>query len=625
MKTLDQNDIDLLLSKPLFRTLRAEDRARLLVHAKRRMLEAGEVLYDPQTPGTHVYLLQSGALRVEKNHTTALVESGFAGEELVLGGRAYASTAVAALPTAVFVLPVHALSELVATNPRIKSLLFDSYAGAATTETDAAAETRQPARVSQLSVTRVEEERYGAQLIGWICAIVLPYLVYKMGMSGGLGKDAAYFLAIITSAVTMWVFTLVPAFIPPLFSILATILFDIAPPEVAVAGFASSGFFMLMSIFAIGALMVMSGLTYRISLQILKIIPASPFWYNVSLLLYGMILTPVIPSQLGRTTIVLPFLSTLIGTAGGKRNDPAVAQLIVSAMAGVSLLASVFLTGKPANLIIFGLFDMQTQFAFAWLQWLIAASFTGIVLIALYFLIVTIFFKSKEHFGIHKHIIQSQVQTLGPMTGLEISALIAIGLVITGILTATYHKVDIAWMSMAIMVVLLLMGSLKRDDIGGRVDWTVIIFIASIVTWVPVMKLTGLDKLVFSYFSWIGVYMKTQLPLFILGLSLFIVLLRLALPEIVAEILLVTLLLPLANQAGVSPWLIGFIVLTMCETYIFPYQAPYHLQLKNHLANLGQDALYEERTVIRYNVLLTIARIAAIYASLPFWKYLDIL
>ncbi len=625
MKTLDQNDIDLLLSKPLFRTLRAEDRARLLVHAKRCMLEAGEVLYDPQTPGTHVYLLQSGALRVEKNHVSVLVESGFAGEELVLGGRAYASTAVAALPTAVFMLPVHALSELVAINPRIKSLLFDSYAGTATATADSAAGEREPVRVSPLSVTRAGEERFAAQLIGWICAIVLPYFVYKMGMSGGLEKDAVYFLAIVTSAVTMWVFTLVPAFIPPLFSILATILFDIAPPEVAVAGFASSGFFMLMSIFAIGALMVMSGLTYRISLQILKIIPASPFWYNVSLLLYGMILTPVIPSQLGRTTIVLPFLSTLIGTAGGKKNDPAVAQLIVSAMAGVGLLASIFLTGKPANLIIFGLFDMQTQFAFAWLQWLIAASFTGIVLIALYFLIVAVFFKSKEHFGIHKHIIHSQVRTLGPMTGLEISALIAIGLVITGILTATYHKVDIAWMSMTIMVVLLLIGSLKRDDIGARVDWTVIIFIASIITWVPVMKLTGLDKLVFSYFSWIGVYMKTQLPLFILGLSVFIVVLRLALPEIVAEILLVTLLLPLASQAGVSPWLIGFVVLTMCETYIFPYQAPYHLQLKNHLANLGQDELYEEAKVIRYNVLLTLARIVAIYASLPFWKYLDIL
>ena len=119
--------------------------------------------------------------------------------------------------------------------------------------------------------------------------------------------------------------------------------------------------------------------------------------------------------------------------------------------------------------------------------------------------------------------------------------------------------------------------------------------------------------------------MKTQLPLFILALCFTIIVVRLALPEIVTEVLLVTLLLPLSSAAGVSPWLLGFIILTMCEAYIFPYQTPYHIQLKNQLALLGQEELYDQKKVIRFNIVLTLARVAAIYASLPFWKYLDIL
>lgn len=614
MTALDQAGIDLLLREPVFGLLTAEDRARLLLHIGVRTLAPGQTLIDEASAPTHVFVIQSGELEIKRNQLASSRQSGFVGEELALGARSYTTTVVAIKPSTVYMIPVRTLAGLVDAHPSLKTLLFDSYAHPEGT----AVAVIEPKPVLPVA-------RFGMQMLGWLLAMLGPLLVWKICSGLGLNKDAAYFLAIVCSAVAMWVFNLVPAFLPPLFSVLATILFDIAPPQVAVAGFASNGFFMLLSIFAIGALMVMSGLTYRISLHILKLVPASPFWYNISLFLYGLILTPVIPSQLGRTTIVLPFLSTLIETAGGKKNDPAVAQFIVSAMAGVALAASIFLTGKPANLIIFGLFDTQTQFAFAWLQWFYAASFTGVVLVFLYLLMLTFLFDTKQQFGIPKHVILSQMRTLGPVSTIEWSALIAIGLLIGGILTASLHKVDIAWMSMTILVTLLLFGSIQKDDISKRVDWTILIFIASIVAWVPIMRLTGLDRLVFGSFSWVGIYMKTQLPLFILALSFAIILIRLALPEMVTEILLVTLLLPLANLAGVSPWLIGFIILTMCETYIFPYQAPYHIQLKNQLAALGQDALYDERKVIRFNIVLTLARVAAIYASLPFWKYLDIL
>ena len=616
MTALDQHSIDLFQHEPIFTLVSAEDRARLLTHIGVRRLAAGETLFDESTSLGQVFLIQSGDLKLTRNGADSQRKSGFIGAELVLGAAGFKSKAVASQASVVYVIPARALDNLVAAYASVKSLLFESYANPL--------DTPPRAPVAPASVA-APDERLGLQLFGWLVAIAGPLLVWKVCVGFGLHGDASTFLAIVTSAVAMWVFNLMPAFVPPLFSVLATVLFDIASPQVALAGFGSNGFFMLLSIFAIGALMVMSGLTYRISLHILKLVPASPFWYNISLFLYGLILTPVIPSQLGRTTIVLPFLSTLIDTAGGRKNDPAVAQFIVSAMAGVGLTASIFLTGKPANLIIFGLFDVQTQFAFAWLQWFYAASFTGLVLVILYFLTAVFLFKHTEQFGIPKHVINAQMRTLGPMSTSEWSALIGIGLVVIGILTNSLHKVDISWMSLTILVGLLLFGSIQKDDLSKRVDWSILIFIASIVAWVPIMKQVGLDTLISTSFSWVGVYMKTQLPLFILALCFTIIVVRLALPEIVTEVLLVTLLLPLSSAAGVSPWLLGFIILTMCEAYIFPYQTPYHIQLKNQLALLGQEELYDQKKVIRFNIVLTLARVAAIYASLPFWKYLDIL
>jgi len=183
-----------------------------------------------------------------------------------------------------------------------------------------------------------------------------------------------------------------------------------------------------------------------------------------------------------------------------------------------------------------------------------------------------------------------------------------------------------AWskMSMAILLTLLFFGAISKDDLSHRIDWSILIFIGSIIAWVPVMKMTGIEMVIAKTFSWAGVYMKSDLELFIVALCGFIILIRFALPELVAEILLVTILFPLAQAQGVSLWLIGFVILTMCEMYIFPYQAPYFVQMKNLLSSLGQDGKYAEGRIIAFNAAMTLARVAAIYASIPFWKYMKI-
>ena len=55
------------------------------------------------------------------------------------------------------------------------------------------------------------------------------------------------------------------------------------------------------------------------------------------------------------------------------------------------------------------------------------------------------------------------------MNGTERMALAGIALVVVGILTTSFHKVEIAWVTVAIMVALLLIGSIQRDDINKRI------------------------------------------------------------------------------------------------------------------------------------------------------------
>jgi DASS family divalent anion:Na+ symporter len=619
---LDQSDIEFLISTPLFIALSGNDGANTLIHFNKINLSDNECLFDSGSIHEKVYIIRNGQIDVDKNNVLSIRTSGFLGEELVLGSKGYISSAISNGSSTVYAISIGYITDLINSSRSVKQLFFDSFNGIP--QLNEIENNDLPTKENKARSN--SNQSFILQVVGWLLVIATPLLILKFGSSiQGLNQNAIYFLGLLMSTVMMWIFNLTPAFVPPLFSIIGAIIFDIVPASVALAGFASDGFFMLLSIFAIGALMVMSGLTYRISLVILRIVPANTFWYNLALFLYGLVLTPILPSQLGRGVIVTPFLSSLIETTGRKKNNLAVAQLITSAISGISLMAATFLTGKPANLIVYSLMDVQTQFAFSWLPWLYSASFTGAVILILYLTVSTLYFRKAPTFSISYDVVRAQQKMLGPITPIEWSALVAILFVMVGILTVTYHRVEIPWFSMTILMALLIFGSLSKEDINNKVDWTTLIFIGSIVTWVPIIRMTGIDVLITQNFGGLGVYMKTYLPLFILGLCGAIVVIRLALPELVTEIMLVTLLLPVANVVGISSWLIGFVILTMAESYIFPYQAPYHLQMQNLLLAKNQGELYEERKIIVFNVLMILVKVIAISVSLPFWKYINVI
>ncbi len=628
MKSLESSDIEFVIGNPLFRQMRPMDRARILGHVRRRDLAAGEMLYEEGGSSEYIFLVGKGNLLFKDGDKESLVTAHAPlGEETLLGSEVLIGSAAATETSVVYLFPKRRLGEVINGSPRLRTILFEqlmmrtSVTGQGDLETTVAAVRRKTEVESEQTITASGTT---IRLLGWLLAVLVPAAVLQYGPDMGLETNAIYFLAIIGVTMVMWLFDLVPAFVAPLFSVLAFILFDVASPKVAVAGFASDGFFMLLSIFAVGALMVMSGLTYRISLAMLRIFPGSPFWYSVSLFLPGVILTPILPSQLGRTVIVTPSVADMIEISGAGRNDRMAAQFVASGVLGLSLMASIFLTGKPANLIVFGMFDAQTQFAFQWMQWLWASLVAGGVLLLLYFLLMPVFFRNNREFHVPKEVVRNQSRMLGPLSSTEWATIAAILLLLAGILTTSLHKVDIPWMSMAILLALLFFGALKKEDLSQRIDWSILIFIGSIIAWVPVMKMTGIEGVIAETFAWVGDYMKEDLTGFVLALCGLIIIVRLALPELVLEILLVTILFPLASTAGVSLWLIGFVILTMCESYIFPYQAPYHVQMKNILGTFGLEGRYDETRVLIFNFVMTLARVAAIYVSIPYWKYLDI-
>jgi DASS family divalent anion:Na+ symporter len=120
----------------------------------------------------------------------------------------------------------------------------------------------------------------------------------------------------------------------------------------------------------------------------------------------------------------------------------------------------------------------------------------------------------------------------------------------------------------------------------------------------------------------VGSLMHDNMPLFIALLFGLISVVRVAVPTNATVVILAAIFMPLAEINGVNSWVIGFLILLFSDCWFLPFQNSFYLQLMDLNRERG---LYDERSFLTVNAWLNFARLAAVYASLPYWKALGLL
>jgi hypothetical protein len=98
-------------------------------------------------------------------------------------------------------------------------------------------------------------------------------------------------------------------------------------------------------------------------------------------------------------------------------------------------------------------------------------------------------------------------------------------------------------------------------------------------------------------------------------------LVRLIVPISTSIVLLASIFMPISIHYGINPWIVGFIILILGEMWFFPYQCSYYLQYRQ----ITRGQLFNENTFLIFNALSNLAKIIAIYASIPYWKWIGLL
>ncbi len=457
-------------------------------------------------------------------------------------------------------------------------------------------------------------------LAAWALTLALPLLVFNQA-APRLSAQAGLLLALMVGAAVQWMFRVVPDFVVGLLLLWLCVLLGLAPAEVAFSGFVSPVFLLVLGVFLLSALLIESPWMARWSQALLRRTQGSPPRRFAALLLSAITLTMALPSPLGRSALLAPLLKPL---AAGR--SPRFQTAVVFALAqGTTLWSTVFLTGNPLNFVLLGLLDVQSQQRFQWLHWLLAASAFALVAgVGLAALLAWLLHHAGRAGARASELPTSAFTVAGAAApqpgGDSVVVPVLYALLFVAVLTRPVHQIELHLVVGALALVGFYLAPMPLPSLRARLDWPTLLFIATLVAWQPMLSRTGVDAWLAGQLPALARHAHASLAVNIVILALGVGLVRLVVPGAPAFIVLATSLLPLAPALGMSPWVLGFVLLTVSEGFVLAHQ---HGVLSHLLAEAQAHGLVlEPRRLLLANLGAWALRVLALVACVPWWRHL---
>ena len=155
-------------------------------------------------------------------------------------------------------------------------------------------------------------------------------------------------------AILLWATNLLPEYLTALLFFAALTVFRSAPANVVFSGFESAAFWLVLSGFVLGAGIKKVGLADRIANSLSAYLTRS--WFSMVLGVVGLTyaLAFVMPSNMGRITLLMPIIMALADRAGLAEGSPGRIGLALAVGLGTYELSASILPANVPNLVMTG-------------------------------------------------------------------------------------------------------------------------------------------------------------------------------------------------------------------------------------------------------------------------------
>jgi branched-chain amino acid transport system substrate-binding protein len=397
------------------------------------------------------------------------------------------------------------------------------------------------------------------------------------------------------------------------------VLLGAAAPRDAFSGFSNPSWFLVLGVFALSAAIARTGLLYRFVLVVLRRFPESHQSKSFALSFAGLLLTPFIPSSIGRVALAGPLAVTMGNALNYPEESPGAVGLGMSALLGFGHMSFLFMNGAATSLLVHGLIR-PPEGPVMWGSWFMGALPLGLSFFLLSYAGISILYRTKEKGILAPDTVTLQQRILGPMTFHEKVSMLAAVFSLAGFAAEKWTGVNGAWVALLAFVLLYSLSVLDDRGVRSEIDWCFLVSFGALLGIGKVISESGITRMLAQVVApWLG-SVSEHPTLFLLVVATGMLVLRMALPVAPALLLAVLAVEPTAAAAGIHPLVVGLVILASANPWFLPSQNNVYLSL---LAGT-EGRLFHHRQTLPAAFAYAVAVYLAVLLSVPCWKYLGL-
>ena len=637
-QSLDLDHADLLAKIKLFAGIDRVTLAKLAAHLESLSVPSGTELFRQGDPADAVYLVARGSLGAfvssggdpsERRVNTLEAGNPF-GEMALLCDHPRTATIRADTDAEVLRLERTRFLALVREEPSVAFAVAASLGerlrardlparetGLPADRKEAAAQPRAPAQPAR-------PWRLGQASIGGLLAAAIMAGGWGMPPPAGLSPQGWHAFVTLAALVPLLALDALPEGILALLLAGVWVVGGVVPPAAALSGFSSESWILVVSVLAVGAAIAASGLLYRIALWTVAHSRGGFAGQVTALSVAGVILGPAAPNATARVTLVAPAMSELVEALGyAPRSRPA-AGLTMATLIGFGQMGAAFLTSSTTAVLVFAVLPQSGRIELNWLSWAALAAPANILLLLGLVISIVWFYRPRSGADpegpTQRGVVMLQRRLLGrPTRNEKISFVVGAGLLL-GFIAQPLHGIHPAWIAVLAFAALGAMRVVTLNTLRA-INWSFALLFGMLASMSKVFSDTGLDRWIAGAVSGIVGNLAAVPVLFVAALTLLCFAVSFVLRWQAAAPLITIALAPVADAAGIHPFVVGLVALIACNGFFLPYQSTTYLAMYHGSGGKLFTHAQARPAAIAYGVVTLLALCASVFA----WRAVGLL
>ena len=436
----------------------------------------------------------------------------------------------------------------------------------------------------------------------------------------GLSPLAHRVLAIAAFTVVLWVFQVMNTGISAILMMALMILAHVKV-SLALSGYSSPQFWILLVVLFYGFAMQKTGLAQRLSFYILTLFPGTFTGILCSFFLIGLVLALGIPSMTVRTAIMVPIAWALVQSVGLAPQSRATALIMLTSVEMAVVPGCAILYGSLFGPVVESVFHAKTL-PLSWAGYAEVMTVPTLLLCALLLFANRAVLKPGTELALAPSFAAERLKALGAIQKSEWITLAVVLLSTAYWATARLHHLPSFLIGMFGLAIFGLTDIVTDKDIPGAVSWTLLLFLGGNFGLANVVEELKITDWLAGYVVPVARQLTFSAVLFLVVVAVAMLLLRfldptgfLAIPVLFLSIADVTF------AAGIPP-----LVLT---APLVLAAAPFWATYENFWMAMGEGLTSGQAFTVRQRVQLAniyaVCVLVTLVISVGFWKMVRIL